>query len=85
MQTSIKKWGNSAGARIPAAILHQAGFNIDDTVDIEVIDNKVILSLSVKTQTLEALLALSPTGSFKLLEEDKQWLDASAVGNEVIS
>ena len=32
MQTTIRKWGNSAGARLPANILRSVGININEFV-----------------------------------------------------
>ena len=33
MHTNIRKWGNSAGTIIPAAILQEAGLEIGDALD----------------------------------------------------
>lgn len=84
MQTTIRKWGNSAGARLPASILKSIGININDTVDIEVADNTIILRASVQQKSVEALLKMSPKGAFDLIDEDKLWLNAEPVGNEII-
>lgn len=84
MQTTIRKWGNSAGARLPANILRSVGININDTVDIEVADNTIILRAGVQQKTVEELLKMSPKGAFDLTDEDKAWLNAEPVGNEII-
>jgi antitoxin MazE len=34
MRTIVKKWGNSASVRIPAAIMEAAHLKLDQTVDI---------------------------------------------------
>ncbi|WP_297364064.1 AbrB/MazE/SpoVT family DNA-binding domain-containing protein [Acidiferrobacter sp.] len=34
MRTIVKKWGNSASVRIPAAIMEAASLRLDDTVDV---------------------------------------------------
>lgn len=84
IQVTLKKWGNSTGLRVPSAILHQAGLNIDDTVNIEVINDRVTLTRTSKTPTLKDLLALSPIGSFDLSAEDNEWLNSPAVGGEAV-
>jgi antitoxin component of MazEF toxin-antitoxin module len=84
MQTSIRKWGNSAGAIIPAAILKKAGFELDDKVDVDVIDGRVVLSHVTPSYTLEQLLGSSPINSLALDDADRAWLDDAPVGKEVI-
>lgn len=34
MRVTVKKWGNSASVRIPAAIMEAASLSLDETVDI---------------------------------------------------
>ena len=34
MRVNIKKWGNSASVRIPAAIMAAASLHLDETVDV---------------------------------------------------
>jgi len=34
MQVTVKKWGNSASVRLPAAIMEAAHLKLDDTVDV---------------------------------------------------
>jgi len=34
MRTVVKKWGNSASVRIPAAIMEAAHLDLDDAVDV---------------------------------------------------
>jgi antitoxin MazE/antitoxin ChpS len=84
MQTTIRKWGNSAGARLPANILKAVGINVNDTVDIEIVDNSIVLRAGIEHKSVEDLLKMSPSGSFDLSEEDKEWLNAEPVGLEVI-
>ncbi|HDS1208405.1 TPA: AbrB/MazE/SpoVT family DNA-binding domain-containing protein [Shewanella algae] len=83
MQTSIKKWGNSAGAIIPAAVLKKAGFGMGDPVEIEVVKGRIVMSSAAPTFSLDELLSVSPKGAFELDSEDAQWL-SSHVGREEI-
>lgn len=57
MQGQVKKWGNSASVRIPAAILDAVHFSIDQDVDIRVEDGRIIIEPLRKQVTLERLLA----------------------------
>ena len=34
MRATVKKWGNSASVRIPAAVLEAARLNLDEQVDV---------------------------------------------------
>lgn len=40
----IKRWGNSAAVRIPNSVLQQLGWSEGDEIQLEVIDNKLVLS-----------------------------------------
>ena len=83
MQTNIRKWGNSAGTIIPATILQEAGLEIGDALDAQVIEGKVILSPMEGELTLEELLAGSPKESLAITDEDREWLDTPSVGSEI--
>ncbi len=82
MHTNIRKWGNSAGTIIPATILQEAGLEIGDALDARVVEGKVILSPLERELTLEELLAGSPKENLAITDEDREWLDAPAVGRE---
>jgi antitoxin MazE/antitoxin ChpS len=84
MQTNIRKWGNSAGALIPAATLKKAGLQIGDALDIEVLNNAIVLKAAKPQYTLEGLLADTSAHSVQKSEEDQQWLNAAPVGKEEI-
>ncbi len=83
MQSVLRKWGNSVGARIPLTLLKSIGLNVDDTVDIEARDNQIIIKAGTQ-ETLGDMLAMSPKGSFDLNDEDRQWLNDKPVGREEI-
>ena len=83
MQTNIRKWGNSAGTIIPANILQEAGLEIGDALDAQVVEGKVILSPVKAELTLEELLAGSPKDNLEITDEDREWIDAPGVGSEV--
>ncbi|WP_150538883.1 AbrB/MazE/SpoVT family DNA-binding domain-containing protein [Actinobacillus vicugnae] len=62
MQVQIKKWGNSAAVRIPQAILAQLQWQENDSCDIEVLNDSLVLrSLKPKKKyDLKTLLAEMP-------------------------
>lgn len=43
MRAAVKKWGNSASVRIPAAILQAADLNLDDPVDIREEAGRIVI------------------------------------------
>ena len=46
MRVTVKKWGNSASVRIPAAVMAAAHLNLDDTVDVREEDGRIIIEPS---------------------------------------
>lgn len=65
---SIKKWGNSAGVRIPAAVLKASHLKIDEQVEIVEQDGCIILKpIPGEAMSLEAMCAqITP----EMLHED---------------
>lgn len=60
MQLTIKKWGNSAAFRIPAALLQEAHLHIDQAVEARVEDGRLIIEPSepeLPVYDLKGLLA----------------------------
>ncbi|GGG02573.1 MULTISPECIES: hypothetical protein [Cysteiniphilum] len=45
-------------------------------------DSKIILTPRVEELSLEQMLAESPKASFKLLDEDKEWMHDKPKGKE---
>jgi len=43
-KAKIAKWGNSQGIRIPKALLDTLGFTDDETVELEVVEGKLVMS-----------------------------------------
>ncbi|MGC2331781.1 MAG: AbrB/MazE/SpoVT family DNA-binding domain-containing protein [Candidatus Acidiferrales bacterium] len=43
MRTVVKKWGNSASVRIPAAVMQAARLNLDDAVDVREESGRIII------------------------------------------
>ena len=57
MNTSVKRWGNSAAVRIPAHVLADAGLDIDQPVAIREERGRIIIEpIRTKTFTLDDLV-----------------------------
>lgn len=58
MEVIVKKWGNSAAVRIPAAVLEEARFTLEQHVEIRAEDGHVVIEpIRQKEFDLDALLA----------------------------
>ena len=53
MQTQVKEWGNSQGIRIPKSILEEANIAINDILDVNVSNGRIILVKPLRHRTLE--------------------------------
>ena len=84
MHMTIKKWGNSLATRIPKAVVESIGLHLNQEVDIEAINGKIIITpiKKKKEYKLEELLSQCKPGSMKLTKEDQEWFNAEPVGKE---
>jgi antitoxin MazE len=57
MQTRIQKWGNSLAVRIPKAFAEEANLSEDSSVEMSVVNGKLIIQNAVYIPTLEEMLA----------------------------
>ena len=58
MRVTVKKWGNSASVRIPAAVMAAANLSIDANVDVREEQGRIVIEPIVPTEDeLDALLA----------------------------
>ena len=57
MTIHVKKWGNSASVRIPAAILAAARLRIDDAVEVREEDGRIVIEPAHNIYDLDTLLA----------------------------
>lgn len=78
MNTSIvNKWGNSLGIRIPQNVAAEVGLVVGSVINVEVVDNKVIISPCQKKYQLDELLVgVTP----ELVGGEYDW--GAPVGNE---
>jgi antitoxin MazE len=57
MKATVKKWGNSAAVRIPAAILQAAHLDLDELVDVREEAGRIVIEpVRQKTYDLADLL-----------------------------
>jgi antitoxin MazE len=60
MRVIVKKWGNSASVRIPAAIMEAMRLKVDEAVDVRVEDGRIVIETVCPSEyDLEQLLAAS--------------------------
>jgi antitoxin MazE len=85
MRMIIKKWGNSLATRIPKAVVESVDLHLDQEVNVEAVNGKIIITpiKEKKEYKLEELLSQCKSGSMKLTKEDQEWLNAEPVGKEV--
>lgn len=50
MEARLQKWGNSDGIRIPSSILKALNLKTNDTINLEQIEDKIIISKPVKSK-----------------------------------
>jgi antitoxin MazE len=43
MRTVVKKWGNSASVRIPAAVMQAVHLELDETVDVREESGRIVI------------------------------------------
>ena len=59
MKTRIQKWGNSLALRIPKSFAREVGMDNETTVDMSLVDGKLVVTpVAQPKPTLDDLLAL---------------------------
>lgn len=85
MRTStLRQSGGSIIVSLPKAFLDQLGLKADTPVDIEVVDDKIVITrrspgrigLAARMAMCDFDLAVTP--------DEREWIDGSAVGGELI-
>lgn len=52
MQVAVSKWGNSLGIRIPANVISALSIKSGDSIEYELVDNKMILHKEKSTKEI---------------------------------
>ncbi|NOQ37078.1 MAG: AbrB/MazE/SpoVT family DNA-binding domain-containing protein [Methylococcaceae bacterium] len=82
-QVVIRQSGGANIISLPKVILNTLDLHVGSNLELSLKDNKIVLS-PIKTEpTLEEILMGSPKEALALAEEDKQWLNAPAMGKEI--
>ena len=82
---TIKKWGNSLATRIPKAVAESTDLHLDQLVDIQAVNGKIVITPIEKQKeyVLNDLLKQCQKEAMNIEREDREWLDDKPVGREV--
>ncbi|WP_192483789.1 MULTISPECIES: AbrB/MazE/SpoVT family DNA-binding domain-containing protein [Cysteiniphilum] len=80
---SLRQSGGANIVSIPKKILQILNLHTGDKLDIHIEDSKIILTPRIEELSLEQMLADSPKSSFKLLDEDSEWMHDKPKGKEL--
>ena len=50
MEARLQKWGNSVGIRIPRGILKELNLKINDLINIEKVDEKIVMTKQINAK-----------------------------------
>ena len=81
-RTTLRKVGGSVMMAVPPALLEQLQFSAGSVVGVELDGGRLIVKATRPRYTLEELLAQCDH-SIPMSDEEREWLDAPAVGNEL--
>lgn len=70
MTTTIQKWGNSQGIRIPKYLLESLNWNADEQLDLSIEKNKIIIK---KTETQKNIAELFADFDGEYVPEEIDW------------
>lgn len=81
--TSLRKVGGSVMMSVPRAFLDQMDLSVGSTVDIGLKPGRMVVKPAKPKYSLEELLAQCDF-SQEISHEELEWMDSSAIGQEVI-
>lgn len=81
MKVSIKKWGNSAGMLVPAALMNELELQVGQEMDMQVIDGALVIKPVKKRYSLQQLL--DGCDSEAPATTDDNWENMPPAGKEV--
>ena len=79
LQIQVRKWGNGTGIRFTKEFLREAGVSVDDTLNAEIIDGRIVLTPVFRHRSLKERAA--EFGGNLNLSEEVEWDEP--VGSEV--
>ena len=84
MQTNLRKVGGSVMMALSPAFLEELGIAAGSIVDVALLEGHLVVKPMPKPKyTLADLLAQCDPKA-KISKEDKQWLELTPVGNEIL-
>ena len=81
MKLTIRKWGNSAAVRLPAAMLKQLGVGVSDRLHAVVQQGGLVLRPACQTYALADLIAQCDLNAAPPADA-AAWRDATLIGRE---
>jgi len=85
VQTTIVRWGNSRGVRLPKVLLETANLADNDLVDVVAEGGQIIIKKSKERRKhipLSQRLKDWDGKPYEVMDEDKEWLEMMPVGEE---
>jgi antitoxin ChpS len=82
-QLCIRQSGGANIVSIPKAVLKTLDLQPGSSLELAIVDHKIVLTPVVEQHTLEDLLAGSPKTKLAKTKEDREWLNSKSVGKEV--
>ena len=79
MEVQLKKWGNGQGIRFPKEFLRQANISLNETLQAEIQDQKIVISKGFRHRSLEERAAVF--GGRLNLSPEVEWPERA--GDEV--
>lgn len=84
----IAKWGNSAALRLPASLLHDAGFDLGDIVEVTRTDKGILIrekKKSIADMSIEEILAKTSPAAVEFSRSiNKDAMAKRPAGEEII-
>ena len=80
MDAVIRKWGNSPALRLPSAVLKEAGYSLEQRVELIVSEGRIIIQPSTKVEyDLDELI-----NGIDARNAHSEFSFGSSVGNEAL-
>jgi antitoxin MazE len=79
MITTIQKWGNSQGVRLPKALMEQIELSVGEAVELEILDDGIWIHKVQELPNTLDLLFEGYSGSYRSSEID----NGEPIGKEV--
>ena len=83
LTATLRTVGGSIMLAVPPAVLTSLGLSSGRTVTIEIKGHEMVIKAARPKYVLADLLATCDP-SIPLTDEDREWLDAPAVGSEIV-